>query len=239
MEGGMTAMWTGTREDLKKALRLYVIPDRVIGAPLSLEEQTRLALEGGATAIQLRDKPVEGTGDDMELLETARRLKVLCVERGALFIVNDRLDVALLSRADGVHLGQSDLPVAEARRLTPRPFIIGASIHNEEEAERAEEEGADYLGIGAVFATGSKDNASIMGLSGLRDLVAALRLSHKGHSEGALPTVAIGGISAENLPEVMRAGVDGVSVISAVVRGDVRAQTVALSQTLSRLLNLK
>jgi thiamine-phosphate pyrophosphorylase len=237
----MSAMWTGTREALKKtlkktlrkALRLYVIPDRVIGAPLSLEEQTRLALEGGATAIQLRDKSMDGR----ELLETAKRMATLCEEHGALFIVNDRLDVALLSGADGVHLGQSDLPVAEARKLTPRSFVIGASVHNREEAERAEEEGADYLGAGAVFATGSKGNAKIMGLSGLRELMTALRLSHE--NRPALPTVAIGGISAENLPDVMRAGVDGVSVISAVVRGDVRKQAAALSQTLHDLPELK
>ncbi|MDR1378238.1 MAG: thiamine phosphate synthase [Synergistaceae bacterium] len=218
---------------MRKALGLYVIPDRVIGAPLSLEEQTRLALEGGASAIQLRDKSMNGR----ELLETARRMATLCEEWGALFIVNDRLDVALLSGAEGVHLGQRDLPVAEARKLTPRSFVIGASIHNAEEAERAEEEGADYLGVGAVFATGSKGDAMVMGLSGLRDLMTTLKLSHENRPEGVLPTVAIGGISAETLSDVTRAGVDGVSVISAVVRGDVKKQAAALKQILIKLLN--
>ncbi|MDR1622522.1 MAG: thiamine phosphate synthase, partial [Synergistaceae bacterium] len=157
--------------NLKKALRLYVIPDRLIGAPLSLEEQTRLALEGGATAIQLRDKSMDGG----ELLATAKRMARLCGEHGALFIVNDRLDVALLSGADGVHLGQSDLPVAEARGLAPRPFVVGASAHTADEAERAEKDGADYLGVGAVFETGSKGGANVIGLEGLRGSMAVAR----------------------------------------------------------------
>jgi thiamine-phosphate pyrophosphorylase len=200
--------------DLKKALGLYVIPDRIIGAPLSLEEQARLALEGGATAIQLRDKPAEGK----ELLETAKGLANLCRKHGALFIVNDRLDVALLSGADGVHFGQKDLPVEEARRLAPRPFVIGASAHTASEAQKAEKDGADYLGAGAVFETGSKGGAKVIGLEGLRELTAAV----------SLPVVAIGGISLENLPTVMETGVIGVSVISAAVRGNVKENVAVL-----------
>ncbi|MDR1978426.1 MAG: thiamine phosphate synthase [Synergistaceae bacterium] len=210
--------------DLRKALRLYVIPDRVVGAPLSLEEQTRLALEGGATAIQLRDKSMDGG----ELLETAARMAALCAEHGALFIVNDRLDVALLSGADGVHLGQSDLPVNEARKLAPRPFVVGTSAHRASQAEKAERDGADYLGGGAVFETGSKDDAAVIGLQGLRELTGASRL----------PVVAIGGISLENLPEVMRSGVDGVSVISAAVRGDVKERVAALRRVLNPIFTI-
>ncbi|MDR1376965.1 MAG: thiamine phosphate synthase [Synergistaceae bacterium] len=204
--------------DLKKALRLYVIPDRLMGAPLSLEEQTRLALEGGATAIQLRDKSMDGG----ELLETAKRMAALCSARSALFIVNDRLDVALLSKADGVHLGQSDLPVEEARKMVPRPFLVGASVHTASEAEKAERDGADYLGAGAVFATGSKGGARVIGLEGLKELTGIARL----------PMVAIGGISLENLPKVMETGVAGVSVISAAVGGDVKERTAALKRAL-------
>jgi thiamine-phosphate pyrophosphorylase len=203
---------------LKQSLRLYVIPDRVIGAPLSLEEQARFAVEGGATAIQLRDKEMDGG----ELLRTAKILSVLCRERGVLFIVNDRLDVALLSGADGVHLGQSDLPVGEARRLAPRPFIVGASTRAPEEALRAGKDGADYIGVGAVFGTGSKRDAALIGLAGLRETAAA----------SALPSIAIGGITTENLPDVMRCGVDGVSVISAAVRGDVKGNTQRLAKIL-------
>jgi thiamine-phosphate pyrophosphorylase len=203
---------------LRKALRLYVIPDRGIGAPLSLEEQTRLAVEGGATAIQLRDK----TADGGELLRAARVLSALCRERRVLFIVNDRLDVALLSGADGVHLGQSDLPVRDARRLAPRPFLIGASARTPAEALDAERDGADYIGAGAVFGTGSKSDAAVIGMEGLRETVSA----------SALPSVAIGGITADNLPGVMLCGVDGVSVIAAAVRGDVERNTRGLSEIL-------
>jgi thiamine-phosphate pyrophosphorylase len=207
--------------DLKRALRLYVIPDRGIGSPLSLEEQARLAIAGGATALQLRDKEMGGR----ELLETARAMASLCREVGVLFIVNDRLDVALLSGADGAHLGQSDLPVEEARRLAPRPFIIGASAHTPDEAKKAEADGADYLGVGAVFGTGSKGDAKVIGLSGTRETASA----------ASVPLVAIGGITAENLPEVMRCGVAGVSVISAAVRGDVRERTSSLLKILTEL----
>ncbi|MDR2522651.1 MAG: thiamine phosphate synthase [Synergistaceae bacterium] len=218
-------MWD--RENLRRALRLYVIPDRVIGAPLSLEEQARLALDGGATAIQLRDKSMNGG----ELLKTAKALATLCRERGALFIVNDRLDVALLSDADGVHLGQDDLPVTEARRLAVAaqglsyPFVIGASVHTACEAKEAEGAGADYLGVGAVFGTGSKGDVTIIGVEGCREAV----------KETLLPSAAIGGISLDNLAEVMSAGVDGVSVISAVVRGDVRERAAAMKKALIQL----
>ena len=218
------------QRNLRQALSLYVIPDRVIGAPLSLEEQTRLALEGGATAIQLRDKSMDGG----ELFATARRMADMCAESGALFIVNDRLDVALLSGADGVHLGQSDLPLLEAWKLissfwpTSRPFVVGASAHTAREAEQAEADGADYLGLGAAFDTGSKYGARVVGLEGLREARMGTRL----------PCVAIGGITLENLSEVLDAGVDGVSVISAAVRGDVKARTVALKARLDLLRSI-
>ncbi|MDR2174737.1 MAG: thiamine phosphate synthase [Synergistaceae bacterium] len=204
--------------NLKKSLRLYVIPDRGAGAPLSLEEQARLAIEGGATAIQLRDKEADGG----ELLRTARALSALCRERRVLFIVNDRLDVALLSGADGVHLGQSDLPVTDARRLAPRPFLVGASAHTPSEALEAERDGADYIGVGAVFGTGSKSDAAVIGLERLRETAAASRL----------PSVAIGGVTTENLPRVILCGVDGVSVIAAAVRGDVKGNTRELAKML-------
>ncbi|MDR2528181.1 MAG: thiamine phosphate synthase [Synergistaceae bacterium] len=212
-------MWD--RESLRRALLLYVIPDRGIGAPLSLEEQTRLALDGGATAIQLRDKSMDGG----ELLETAKRMGALCREKGVLFIVNDRLDVALLSGADGVHLGQSDLPAAEVRRLAHRPFVIGASAHTAREARDAEAAGVDYLGVGAVFGTGSKGDAKVIGVAGCRETT----------KRTSLPCAAIGGIALDNLAEVMSAGVDGVSVISAVVQGDVRERAATMIKVLTIL----
>ena len=188
--------------DLRQLLRLYVIPDRTIGAPRSLLEQTAAALDGGATAIQLRDKHLEGR----ELLETATAMAGLCRRAGALFFVNDRLDIALLCDAHGVHLGQDDLPADAARRLCPPDFIVGVSAQNEEQARLAKAHGADYLGIGAVYPTQTKD-AAALGLDGVRRVAAATDL----------PSVAIGGINQTNAVEVMATGVDGLSVISAVV----------------------
>ena len=187
---------------LRQALRLYVIPDRGIGAPRSLVEQTETALAGGAAAIQLRDKQLEGR----ELLAAATAMAELCRRAGALFIVNDRLDIALLANAHGAHLGQDDLPAAEARRLCPPGFIIGVSVQTEEQARLAKAQGADYLGIGAVYPTRTKD-AAALGLDGVRRVAAATDL----------PSVAIGGINLHNAAEVMAGGVDGLSVISAVV----------------------
>ena len=188
--------------NIRQALRLYVIPDRSIGAPRSLLEQTEAALAGGATTIQLRDKQLEGR----ELLAAATAMAELCRRAGALFIVNDRLDIALLANAHGAHLGQDDLPADAARRLCPPGFIVGVSAQNEEQARRAKAHGADYLGIGAVYPTQTKD-AAALGLDGVRGVATATDL----------PSVAIGGINLANASEVMAAGVDGLSVISAIV----------------------
>lgn len=184
-------------------LRLYVIPDRVIGSPRSLAEQASLALDGGATAIQLRDKTMPSS----EMAKIARSITGLCHSRGAKLFVNDRLEVALTAGADGCHLGQSDYPLSKARKVAPRPFLLGLSVHNPEQARIAEEEGADYIGVGAVFPTGSKDDTSVIGLDGLMEIAKST----------TLPIVAIGGISVKNVRSVMEAGASGIAVISAVV----------------------
>ena len=196
---------------IARAIRLYVIPDRKIGAPKNLIEQTRELLAGGATAIQLRDKELSGR----KLLETATEMARLCKEAGALFVVNDRLDIAILSGAHGLHIGQSDIPLAEAKKLSPPSFIIGVSAQTIEEARLAEEQGADYLGIGAVFPTSTKE-ADALGLTGTARVASATRL----------PSVAIGGISLENAAEIMKTGVTGLSLISAIVgNSDIAGQT--------------
>ena len=189
--------------NIRDALKLYVIPDRRVGAPRSIEEQAALALDGGATMIQLRDKEMSGR----ELYETACRLSALCRSRGAAFVVNDRFDIALAAGAHGVHLGQEDLPVSVVRRIVPAGFLVGATAHSTEEGRLAEEQGADYVGIGAAFPTGTKTVASVIGVGGVRAIREAL----------SLPSVAIGGISEENAAEVLSAGVDGIAVVSSVV----------------------
>lgn len=183
---------------------LYVITDETIGRGLSHAELARRAVAGGADAIQLRDKRLSGR----DLLRAASAVREVTLDAGALFIVNDRLDVALASGADGVHLGASDLPVGEARRIAPPGFVIGASVGSVAAAVRAAAEGADYVALSPTFSTASKDDAGPgHGLAMLSAVRAAV----------SLPLVAIGGIAAGNVSDVIAAGADGVAVISAVV----------------------
>ncbi|HQO83395.1 MAG TPA: thiamine phosphate synthase [Synergistales bacterium] len=198
---------------LADRLRLYVIPDPAQGYGRPMAEQARLALEGGAGAIQLRHKEASSR----DLYEEALEFRKLCRLHGALFIVNDRLDIALAAGADGVHLGAEDLPVAVVRRLAPKDFIIGATARTPEAAVEAEKTSADYLGVGAVFPTRSKKDTRVIGPEGLRKVVQAV----------SLPCVAIGGITVEGVPEILRTGASGVAVIGAVAgASDIRAATM-------------
>jgi len=181
---------------------LYVITDRRWGR--SHLEVARAAIEGGATAIQLRDK--EAT--TRELIEAGLALRDLTREREVAFIINDRVDVALAVDADGVHVGQDDMPATLARKLVGPDKIVGVSASTIEEALQAEADGADYVSASPVFATPTKPDAPPpTGLEGLRAIVEAVHI----------PVVAIGGINEGNVEEVIRAGADGVAVISAVV----------------------
>jgi len=185
-------------------LDLYVILDGRLGGGRDVVEQARAAVAGGADAIQLREKGQE-TG---ELVELARRVGRVVREGGALFIVNDRVDVALAADADGVHLGQDDMRVDDARRLLGPDRIVGASAGNEREWVAVAGRGADYVGVGPVYPTASKPDAgAAIGPAG----IAAMR------ARADIPIVAIGGIAAENLAPVIAAGADGVATISAVV----------------------
>lgn len=183
---------------------LYVITDAGIGRGRSHAEQAGLAVEGGADVVQLRDKALA----PRDLLAAAREVRRVVHAAGALFIVNDHLEVALSAGADGVHLGQGDLPVAAARAVVPSDFILGVSVGNAAEAVLAVESGADYVALSPTFSTGSKADAGPgRGLDTLRAVRAAV----------PVPLIAIGGIGPANVGEVVRAGADGVAVISAVV----------------------
>jgi thiamine-phosphate pyrophosphorylase len=191
--------------ELSRALRLIVITDRALSAPRSIEQVVEGALAGGARAIQLRDKEAGAR----ELLHSAVRLRQLTRAAGALLFVNDRFDVALAAGADGVHLGPHDLPVAEVRAVVPPAFLIGYSTDQVDLALRAVEDGADYIGCGAVFpTTGKADVGEVIGVEGLRTVVEAV----------PVPVVGIGGISVENVSHVRATGAAGVAVIGAVVR---------------------
>ncbi|MDH7594311.1 MAG: thiamine phosphate synthase [Methanomicrobiales archaeon] len=186
------------------AYDLYVITDRRIGRGRSHAEIARDALAGGADVIQLRDKDLPAC----DLLPVACEIHGITRDAGALFMVNDRIDIALASGADGVHLGQDDLPVRAARRIAPREFIIGVSVGRSADAVRAVDEGADYIALSPTFSTSSKVDAGPgHGIDTLRGICRAV----------SLPVIAIGGIGPENATLVIEAGAEGVAVISAVV----------------------
>jgi len=183
---------------------LYVITDPTLAVGRSHEEIARLAIEGGADAIQLRDKKC----DKQDLVVTGRRMRKVTQDANVLFVVNDWLDVALSCGADGVHLGQSDLQVHEARARAPHEFIIGASVSCSAEAILAVEQGADYVAASPVFPTASKPDAgAACGIAGIRQIKRAVDV----------PVVAIGGITLNNVRDVLEAGADEIAVISAVV----------------------
>jgi thiamine-phosphate pyrophosphorylase len=183
---------------------LYVVTDEGLSKGLSHLQIAERAVRGGANVIQLRDKSLGGR----KLLEIAIEIKKVTKKAGALFIMNDRLDVALASGADGVHLGQDDLPLKDALKLVPKGFIIGITVHDVAEAIEAQKGGASYLGLSPIFQTGSKSDAgAACGIQMIKDV----------KKKVSIPVVGIGGINATNAREVLEAGADGIAVISAVV----------------------
>jgi len=184
--------------------RLYAIVDPLDTGqhPVALAEAL---LAGGARCLQLRWKPAP----PRDVLEAARAIRLLAHAAGALFLVNDRPDLAILAAADGVHLGQDDLPLAAARRVLGPGRVVGLSTHDPDQARRAADAGADYVAVGPVYATTSKANA--LAPRGL-DLVRAAR------AVVPCPLVAIGGIDATSAPDVIAAGADAVAMIGALVR---------------------
>lgn len=183
--------------------RLHVITDTVLQSRFSHLDLARLAIAGGADTLQFRQKD----GATRAMIDIAMQMKRLCADKDVTFIVNDRLDIAIASEADGVHLGQDDFPIPQARKLLGDDKIIGGSAVNLEEAEKCLSEGANYVGFGPVYPTDSKADAGpVTGVDLLRQAVEAI----------PLPIIAIGGISAENTPELMETGAHGIAVISAV-----------------------
>jgi len=183
---------------------VYLVTDRAMAGARSLEAVVRAAVLAGVSIVQIREKSLGGRA----FYEAAVSLRRMLDELGRPLIVNDRLDIALACGAAGVHLGQDDLPCAEARRLAGPEFLIGVSVSTPEEAAEAERNGADYLGVSPVFETPTKtDTPPAVGLEGLQRIRAVT----------SLPLVAIGGIHPSNATEVIRAGADGVAVVSAIM----------------------
>jgi thiamine-phosphate pyrophosphorylase len=198
-----------------------VITDRESAGDAGWLDAAAAALAAGATAIQLRDKRATSG----ELLAMAGKLYPLCQRHGALFLVNDRFDVALAAGAHGVHLGADDLPVEAVRRVVPRDFVVGRSADTEADARAAESEGASYLGVGSLFGTRTKAEVAgeVIGTERLAEVAAAV----------SIPVVGIGGVTADNAAEVTRAGAVGVAVVSAVMgASDPRESTKRLLNAL-------
>ena len=185
---------------------LYLCTDRDLMRADKVDDAVRQALLGGVTMVQLREKNCSAK----EFFETAQRVKKITDQAGVPLIINDRVDIALAVDADGVHVGQSDIPAAEARRLLGPDKIIGVSARTVEQARKAEADGADYLGVGAMFVTGTKQDAKVTSKEELKRIRAAV----------AIPIVAIGGIKADNVEELKETGIDGVAVVSAVIAAE-------------------
>ena len=206
-------------------LRLYAVTDQAWAADEdALMDQIAAAIDGGAGIVQLREKHL----DHDAFLREARRFVALCREKGVISIINDAVDIAAAVGADGVHVGQSDLAAGRAREVLGPDKLIGVSAHSVEEALAAQAAGADYLGVGAAFVTGTKADAAPISRDTIRAITATVDI----------PVVAIGGISRDNITELAGCGLDGVAVVSALfAQKDVKTaakELYALSESIAR-----
>ena len=186
----------------KKHMLLYAVTDRAWVGTKSLYEQVKEALENGVTCVQLREKEL----NESDFLKEAKQISALCKEYKVPFIVNDNVNIAIACKAEGIHIGQEDMELTNVRKLVGEDMIIGVSAHNVEEAIKAQEGGADYIGIGAVFATSTKTDVDVLSFETLRSICEAVDI----------PTVAIGGIKKDNICKLEGSGIDGVAVVSAI-----------------------
>ena len=201
----------------EKMLLLYAVTDQAWVGKQTLLEQIEDALEGGATIVQLREKKM----DEASFVAEAIQVRDLCHKYNVPLIINDNVDVALKSGADGVHVGIEDAPVAEIRKRVPADFIIGATCKTVEQAKIAEAAGADYMGVGAVFPSPTKTNAVRITNEQLREIVSSV----------SIPAVAIGGISYDNVCEIKGSSVSGVAVVSAIFGAeDIEQATTLLKE---------
>ncbi|MBP5402008.1 MAG: thiamine phosphate synthase [Treponema sp.] len=192
--------------ELKKSLLLYAVTDRHWLKNQTLEQQVEEAIKGGATFVQLREK----NADEKEFLELAYKVQAVCRKYNVPFIINDNVELAKKVNADGVHVGQSDMNANDVRSIIGNDKILGVSAQTVEQALLAQKQGADYLGVGAVFATNSKDDADYVPYETLKEICSAVKI----------PVVAIGGISLNNMSELKGSGIAGISVISAIFGAD-------------------
>ena len=206
---------TYSKEELRHAMLLYAVTDRAWTGEKTLYEQVEDALKGGATCLQLREKNL----DDEAFLKEALEIGALCRRYHVPFFINDNVEIALKMDADGVHVGQSDMEAGNVREKLGPDKIIGVSAQTVEQAVLAEQRGADYLGVGAVFPTGSKDDADDVSHETLKAICEAV----------SIPVIAIGGISRNNVMALAGSGICGIAVISAIfAQPDIEAATKEL-----------
>ena len=207
----------------KKDLLLYAVTDRHWLDGRRLADVVRESLDGGVTMVQLREK----TLDEANFLAEAKELQALCRERGVPFLVNDNVEIAREMDADGVHVGQSDMEAQDVRALLGPDKILGVSAQTVEQAVLAEKHGADYLGVGAVFPTGSKDDADDVSYETLKAICAAV----------SIPVVAIGGIHKDNILKLKGSGADGVALVSAIFSAeDIEAECKELKALTEQII---
>lgn len=208
----------------KQAMTLYAVTNRAWVGKQSLYEQVESALKGGATCVQLREKEL----DDAGFLEEAKAIRALCKRYHVPFIVNDNVDIAIACNADGVHVGQEDMQAWDVRNRVGDAMIIGVSAHSVEEAQEAVRNGADYLGVGAMFSTSTKADVSVLPVDTLKAICAAVEI----------PVVAIGGINKQNLMTLAGTGVDGVALVSAIFSAeDIEAECQELRALSEKMVN--
>ena len=204
-------------------LELYAVTDRHWLGNQTLLEQVQEALDGGATCIQLREKQL----DDKTFLQEAIEIQKLCKEYHVPFIVNDNVEIAKDMHADGIHVGQSDMEALDVRKALGNDVILGVSAQTVEQAKKAEAHGADYLGVGAVFPTGSKDDAEDVSYETLKAICEAV----------SIPVIAIGGITQDNVKELAGSGIVGIAVISAIfAQKDITQATKDVKQATEKMI---
>jgi thiamine-phosphate pyrophosphorylase len=208
----------------KESLLLYAVTDRYWLKKHTLLEEVENTLRGGATFIQLREKNLE----EEKFMKEAIEIQALCKKYKVPFVVNDNVDIAVAMDADGVHVGQSDMEAGEVRKKLGPNKIIGVSACTVEQAVLAEKRGANYLGVGAVFPTGSKDDAEDVSYDTLKAICEAV----------SIPVVAIGGITKENVWKLQGSGIDGIAVISAIfAQSDIKAATKELKEIIRQVVS--
>ncbi len=208
----------------KKAMLLYAVTDRAWTGGQSLYEQVEAALKGGVTCVQLREKEL----DEATFLQEAIALKALCHKYGVPFFINDNVDIAVKCGADGIHVGQEDMAAGAVRAKVGDDVMIGVSVHSVEEALEAVQNGADCLGVGAMFSTATKQDAGVLPIQTLSDICQAVDI----------PVVAIGGLTKENIPQLAGTGVDGVALVSAIFAAeDIERECKALYNISEAMVN--